>query len=83
MHKYPIKLTAPITQAALPIMDVTADLQIYGCPLPLFNRNPSTRGSSNGGYGYWPRQIIERVDPDYGALWEIDAVSHTLPRGAV
>jgi hypothetical protein len=33
--------------------------------------------------GYWPRQIVETFDPKYGWHWEIDAVNHPLPQGAV
>jgi hypothetical protein len=90
MHEYSIKLTVPIMQSALGVMDVTADIEVYGFPLSAFNQNPSTGKSSIAGVpdsqvggGYWPREIVETVDINRGAIWEVDAVNHSLAAGAV
>lgn len=71
MHEYSISMTVPVTLAALPIMDVSANLQLYGTRMALF----STK--------YWPRQITEACDPTSGWMWDIDALSHELAQGAV
>lgn len=78
MHEYTIKLTVPVTLAALPVMDVTALIQLFGTPYAAFNM------SAGPAYGqYWPRQIREVFDVEQGWVWDIDAVNHTLPNGAV
>ena len=71
MHEYAIKLRVPVTTANLPLMDVTAQPVIYGHPMALFNGK------------YWPREIVESLDPKTGWYWEIDAVNHALPQSAV
>lgn len=50
----------------------------------LLNANGTLNTKKNvGNGGYWPRKITERWTPKGGDGWEIDAVNHTLPLGAV
>jgi hypothetical protein len=44
-------------------------LQIARSPFASFNQGPTTAG-------YCPREIVERVDTNGGAIWVIDAVNH-------
>lgn len=71
MHEYAIKLTAPVTTASLAVMDVTVKLILFGHPMARFNDE------------YWPREIVESLDPKTGWNFEIDAVNNELPQGAV
>jgi|SRR6185437_8317394 len=74
MHEYAIKLRAPVTPADLKVMDVTAKIVLSGHPWALFNEPFSY---------FWPREIVETFDTKTGFFWEIDAVNHELPQGAV
>ncbi len=78
MHEYTIKVIAPATPADLKNMDVDAKIILTGHPMSQFNLD--TNGAQRG---YWPREITEYFDPKAGFFWEIDAVSHELPQGAV
>ena len=71
MHEYSINLELPVTQVTLPNMAVTALLKITGLPYQFTNDQ------------YWPRRITETMDVQGGWRWQIDAVNHTLPMGAV
>jgi hypothetical protein len=67
-------------------MGVDATIVLTGHPMSLFNSVVDSGQSWNPlvmSGGYWPRQIVETFDPKSGWHWEIDAVNHPLPQGAV
>lgn len=71
MHEVALSLKIAMTMALLAVMDITAELIVSNTPFKKLNDI------------YWPRRITEHGDEESGMTWDIEAVNHTLPQGAV
>jgi hypothetical protein len=71
MLEYITTLSIPVTADLLPVMDITALLNVTGSRFSKLNAS------------YWPRKLTESLDAGDGWVWEVECVNHTLPQGAV
>jgi hypothetical protein len=71
MHEFGISLVVPVTEELLEVMDITAEIDLQNTPFAKLNDL------------FWPRRITEIANTTAGWYWDIDAVNHQLPQGAV